>query len=187
MYCIDLVFAREFIKKPENTIAMNELMHDVIERLSRLPLITIAAVTGGAIGGGSELVTGFDFICMSKQSGFIHFVQTRMGVSSPWGGLRRLVALVGRKKALQWIAGGARLTAQECFDAGLADVLVDKDTDCLNASLDFLKPFLFDERTQQTVSRNAVRGMKKLVIRQDKANDEAFETKVFASTVFSKL
>jgi enoyl-CoA hydratase/carnithine racemase len=166
---------------------VNELMHDAIERLSRLPLITMAIVTGGAIGGGSELVTGFDFICMSKQSGFIHFVQTRMGVSSPWGGLRRLVALVGRKKALQWMAGGARLSAQQCFDAGLASVLVDKDVDCLNATLDFLNPFLFDSKTQKKVSSNAVRGMKKLLIRQDKANDQAFEAKIFASTVFSKL
>lgn len=184
---IDLHFAREFIKKPEDTIAMNHLMHDTIERLARLPLITIATVTGGAIGGGSELVTGFDFICMSKQSAFIHFIQTRMGVSSPWGGLRRLVAHVGRKKALKWMAGGARLTGQECFDAGLADVLVDNDIDCLNASLSFLKPFLFDERMQKKVLRNAVRGMKKLVIRQDKVNDQAFETKVFTSTGFSKL
>lgn len=168
------------------SMAMNELMQHTIERLYRLPLITMAVVTGGAIGGGSELVTAFDFVCMS-QTAFIHFVQTRMGVSSPWSGARRLVALVGRKKALLWMAGGYRLTAQECIQGGLADLIVEKDGECLNASLLYLKPFLIDDRTGQRVSPNAVRGMKQLILRQMKDDDGDYEKKIFASTVFSKL
>ncbi|KAL7317264.1 hypothetical protein PS15m_003645 [Mucor circinelloides] len=183
---LDLSFAREHVKSAEMSMAMNELMQHTIERLYRLPLITMAVVTGGAIGGGSELVTAFDFVCMS-QTAFIHFVQTRMGVSSPWSGARRLVALVGRKKALLWMAGGYRLTAQECIQGGLADLIVEKDGECLNASLLYLKPFLADDRTGQRVSPNAVRGMKQLILRQMKGDDGDYEKKIFASTVFSKL
>ncbi|KAG2213276.1 hypothetical protein INT46_002497 [Mucor plumbeus] len=89
---LDLSFAREHVKSADVSLAMNELMHNTVERISQLPLITMAIVTGGAIGGGSELVTAFDFVCMS-QTAFVYFVQTRMGVSSPWGGMRRLVAI----------------------------------------------------------------------------------------------
>ncbi|KAI9478894.1 MAG: ClpP/crotonase-like domain-containing protein [Benjaminiella poitrasii] len=184
---LDLTFAREFIKSPEESLAINELMHDAIDRLTKLPFITVAVVTGGAIGGGSELVTGFDFICMSRQSGFVHFVQTRMGLSSPWGGLRRLVGLVGRKRALIWMAGGSVVRAEDGSKEGLVDVVVERDEDCLNAAVSFLQPFLFDERTQAKVSSHAVRGMKKLLIRQDKENDWEYEKRVFSSTAFSKF
>jgi len=131
------------------SLAMNELMQQTIERLYRLPLITMAVVTGGAIGG--------------------------------------LVALVGRKKALLWMAGGYRLTAQECIEGGLADLIVEKDSECLNASLLYLKPFLVDDRTGKRVSPNAVRGMKQLISRQMKEDDGDFEKKIFAGTAFSKL
>ncbi|KAI8639382.1 ClpP/crotonase-like domain-containing protein [Parasitella parasitica] len=184
---LDLGFAREHVQSADMSLAMNELMHNTLHRISRLPVITMAVVTGGAIGGGSELVTAFDFVCMS-QAAFIHFVQTRMGVSSPWGGMRHLVNLVGKKKALLWMAGGCRLTAQECIEGGLADLIVEKDGECLNASLLFLKRFLMDDKSNQRVSPNAIRGMKKLVLRQMKDDgDWEYEKKIFASTVFSKL
>ncbi|KAI8059045.1 ClpP/crotonase-like domain-containing protein [Gilbertella persicaria] len=160
-------------------------MHESIDRLARLPLVTVAVVTGGAIGGGSELLVGFDFVCMSKQTGFVHFVQTRMGVSSPWGGMRRLLQIVGRKKALQWMAGGYRLEANACFEAGLVDILAETDQTSLAQTLLFLKPFLIN--SNRKVSYEAVRGMKKLVTRQDKTNDWHYENDVFSSTVFSKL
>lgn len=160
-------------------------MHDTVERIFRLPLITMAVVTGGAIGGGSELLTGFDFVCMSRRSGFVHFVQTRMGISSPWGGLRRLVSSVGKKKALKWMAGGYRLDAETCLNEGFADLVVDTNEACLDSALDFLKPFIIDARTEQKVSSNAVRGMKKLVVKQMKENDWEYEKQILASTALS--
>jgi ethylmalonyl-CoA/methylmalonyl-CoA decarboxylase len=171
-------------------MAMNELMNDAVTRFSQLPLISMAIVTGGAIGGGSELVTGFDFICMSEESGFIHFVQTRMGVSSPWGGMRRLVDILGKKKALRWMAGGFRINAQQGYEEGFVDVVVEKDVDCLSKATAFLQPFLTDERTQQRVSPNAVRGMKKLSIKKNsnwEYESKIFESTVFGNKVFSKL
>jgi enoyl-CoA hydratase/carnithine racemase len=160
-------------------------MYDTNHRISQLPLITMAIITGGAIGGGSELITAFDFVCMSKESGFIHFVQTRMGVSSPWGGMNRLKNNVGRKTALRWMAGGFKIKAEQGYQAGFVDLVVGKDADCLKESLNFLKPFLVDERTQENVAPNAVRGMKKLSFKRD--SDWDYDSKVFSSTVFSKL
>ncbi|KAI8988663.1 ClpP/crotonase-like domain-containing protein [Pilobolus umbonatus] len=187
---LDLSFARDYIKSPQESEGLNQLMYDSIECFTRLPLITVAIVIGGAIGGGSELLTGFDFVCMSSQSGFIHFIQTRMGISSPWGGMRRLIRLVGRKNALRWMAGGYRLEAEEAKSHGLVDMIVEKDEDCLNEVVQFInQSFIMDKRTKTKVSPNAVRGMKKIVIHhEDKAQGNwEYDSKIFASVVFSKL
>lgn len=173
-------FAREHVKTLQESLALNKLMYDSIQRLTQLPLITMAIVTGGAIGGGSELITGLDFVCMSKESGFIHFVQTRMGVSSPWGGMNRLIQIVGRKKALLWMAGGYKLNAEQGLKHGLVDLVVEKDVDCLNQTVAFLNQFMVDQVTGQNVSPDAVRGMKKLAIKGDSNWD--YQSKVFAST-----
>lgn len=70
-------------------------MYDTLTRMSRLPLITVASLAGAALGGGTELLTTFDYVCMDSIT-FIRFVQTRMGVTSPWGGAHRLVDRIGR-------------------------------------------------------------------------------------------
>jgi ethylmalonyl-CoA/methylmalonyl-CoA decarboxylase len=181
----DLKFAREYLHSSSDTITVNHLMHTSIYKFTKLPLITTAILTGGAIGGGSELITAFDFVCMST-NGFVHFVQTSMGVSSPWGGLARLYTSVGRKNALKWMASGHKLTANNgALESGFADIIIPENQDIVEATLDFIKPFI--ERNGTKVSADAVRGMKKLVIRQDKLNDWEYEKNVFCDAVFSKL
>jgi enoyl-CoA hydratase/carnithine racemase len=182
-----LSFGREFIKSPQDSLDLNQLMYDAIERMTKLPLITMAIATGGAICGGSELITGFDFICMSKESGFVHFVQTRMGVSSPWGGMHRLIDIVGRKKALLWMAGGRKIRAEQGYKDGLVDLIVEKDDDCLNETLKFLSHFVVEEKTQQKVSAIAVRGMKKLSVNRKDGSNWEYVSKVFSGSAFSKL
>lgn len=178
-------FAREYLSDPKDTMALNEIMYHAIHKLTQLPLITMAVALGGSIGGGSELITAFDFICMSQESGFIHFVQTRMGVSSPWGGMARLISIVGKKKGLIWMAGGAKIDAKEAFEHGLVDLLVEKDTECLDQTLLFLNPFLWDDRKR--VSSVAVRGMKQLAVVKEKESDWKFVQSILSRTLVSKL
>ncbi|KAI8876670.1 ClpP/crotonase [Backusella circina FSU 941] len=182
---LDLSFAREHLKSPKDTITVNKLMHASIYKLTKLPLITVAILTGGAIGGGSELITAFDFVCMST-NGFVQFVQTSMGVSSPWGGLARLYASVGRKTALKWMASGHKLTADNgALESGFVDIIIPENIDIMEATLDFIKPFI--KRNGTKVSPDAVRGMKQLIIRQDKLNDWEYENNVFCDVIFSKI
>ncbi|GAA5817548.1 hypothetical protein MFLAVUS_011096 [Mucor flavus] len=182
---LDLSFAREYLTSAEDAMSLNQLMYDAIDRLTKLPLITLGIAIGGSIGGGSELITAFDFVCMSQQSGFIHFVQTRMGVSSPWGGMARLVSSVGKKRALIWMAGGEKVRAKEAFEHGLVDLVVERDEDCLKESLLFLQRFLVDDVTKRQVAPNAVRGMKLLAIKKDSNWEYVHE--ILSSTVFAKL
>ena len=95
-----------------------------------------------------------------------------------------MVNSIGRKKALYILGSAPKIDAITAKKLGLADVIVntthDSDTynACLEASKAFLKDFIFDERTNERVTPGAVRGMKKLVVRADLDQDEAFEASV---------
>lgn len=187
---------------PALALQVNQVMHDALSRFARLPFITVASMAGHALGGGTELLTAFDYVCMASTA-IIRFVQTRMGVSSPWGkfiilmrsyntdthlqgGARRLVNSVGRKTALRILASAPKITAEQGKAFGLVDVIVDNKQDiyeeCLKASLLFLRPFVFDDRAGQDdrVSPGAIRGMKQLVVRADLDRDYEFEAAILA-------
>ncbi|KAG2224128.1 hypothetical protein INT45_000143 [Circinella minor] len=180
---LDLTFAQEHLREPDMAGHVNHLMHDALSRFSRLPYITVASMAGPALGGGTELITAFDYVCIASTT-FLRFVQTRMGVTSPWGGARRLVNIIGRKKALYILGSAPKIDAVMANKLGLADVIVnttsgsDVHNACLDASKAFLKGFIFDERTGERVTPGAVRGMKKLIVRADMDQDEAFEASV---------
>jgi ethylmalonyl-CoA/methylmalonyl-CoA decarboxylase len=76
----DLLVAKEQLSSREGGVAMGALMTDTLTRFRRLPLVSVAAIEGGAIGGGAELATACDFRLMDETA-FIQFVQSRMGVS----------------------------------------------------------------------------------------------------------
>ena len=51
-----------------------------------------------------------------------------MGVAPGWGGVARLVRLVGRNKALKLMASGKVLRANEAVAMGLADEILDEES-----------------------------------------------------------
>ena len=72
------------------------------------------------MGGGAELSTLTDFRLASPGAS-VSFVQARMGVAPGWGGARRLVELVGRRRALLLLLTSAKLGSQEGADIGYFD------------------------------------------------------------------
>ncbi|KAI8388671.1 ClpP/crotonase-like domain-containing protein [Radiomyces spectabilis] len=188
---LDLNFAREYLQDLAAAKAMNKFMHSVLSRFARLPLITVASVAGPALGGGTELLTAFDFICMHSQS-YIRFVQTRMGVTSPWGGARRLMKQIGRKEALRVMASAPVLYAQEAKEIGLIDVIIPVELSsnryetCLAACVEFLKPFVTDDHGAR-VAPDAVRGMKRLLTAADSEEQIEQDMLIFSQSNQSKL
>ncbi|KAF7722074.1 enoyl CoA hydratase domain-containing protein 1 [Apophysomyces ossiformis] len=184
------VFVRDYGSGPGVSEAISRLMHDTLTRLARLSLITVASMAGPALGAGTELLTAFDFVCMNAST-HLRFIQTRRGITSPWGGLRRLVNRVGRKNALLIMGSAPRMSATDGQRFGLVDCVVPcKDDEgaydaCLSAATDFLQPFVLGDDKQDRVSVHAVRGMKELVVRADLDADSQYEMKLFAKTVGS--
>lgn len=79
---------------------------DVLVRLSRAPVITIALIRGRARGAGSELALACDMRFASLERA--HLGQFEIGVGAvPGGGpMARLSRLVGRARALEIVASG---------------------------------------------------------------------------------
>jgi ethylmalonyl-CoA/methylmalonyl-CoA decarboxylase len=103
---------------------MCDWMTASIDRMAALPMYIFGCVEGAALGGGAELLTACDeVICSSDAT--IGFVQASLGVSTGWGGGRRLIQKVGPKKALSLLAFSRKLSADEASSAGLVDEIVE--------------------------------------------------------------
>ena len=117
----DLKFAKAN-DSHEGGYKMSSLMHDSLWRLTFLPYLTLSLVKGRAIGGGAELCTATDFRVFSP-SGSVTFVQSKMGLTTGWGGGSRLVKLIGQKEALKTLVKSTEIDAVEAEKLGLCDLI----------------------------------------------------------------
>lgn len=98
--------------------AMALRMQAILKRFEALDAWTIACINGGAYGGGCETALAFDFriACEGARLGF---TQGRFNLPPGWGGLTRLVEIVGRPRAVAWLAQASVVSATEALEAGL--------------------------------------------------------------------
>jgi len=118
----DLRSVAAHLMEPENAAGMCAVMTDVLERMSQLPAVILAAVEGAALGGGAEILTAVDGVVAAK-SARIGFIHGTLGVSPGWGGGGRLVRRVGSRRALQILSRARRMTAEEAAHVGMVDAI----------------------------------------------------------------
>ena len=122
----DLGIAQELDKNGGGL--MSKFMHNLTSKLLNLPLVSVAAINGYAIGGGAELATACDFRIMSSKAK-TGFVQVKLNVAPGWGGGTRLVKLLGRTKALELLISGAVIDATQALEWGFANEIVPETED----------------------------------------------------------
>ena len=105
---------------PEAGIRVGAWMSAVLDRFAQLPLVSVAAVEGAALGGGAELLTAVDFVVAADDAS-IGFVHASLGVSPGWGGAQRLCQKVGSRAALRFLAFAERHDALGAHGLGLVD------------------------------------------------------------------
>ena len=108
----------------EEALAVCELMSSTLRRLHGLGAVSIAAIEGGAFGGGAELSTACDHRVAGGDDVAVRFVHASMGLVPGWGGAGRLTGLVGRTAALRLLTTARRCGAQEALRIGLVDEVV---------------------------------------------------------------
>lgn len=84
----------------------------------------IAAVSGYAVAGGLELACWCDIRVVEKSAIFGVYCR-RFGVPLIDGGTQRLPRLIGMSRALDMILTGRSVDAQEAYNMGLANYVVD--------------------------------------------------------------
>jgi enoyl-CoA hydratase len=103
--------------------ARHELESGVARRLAELPMPTIAAIEGNALGGGLELALCCDLRIASLQAR-LGLPEVRLAVTPGAGGTQRLPRVVGTARAKHMILTGAVLTADEAERIGLVNEVV---------------------------------------------------------------
>ncbi|UCC48345.1 MAG: enoyl-CoA hydratase/isomerase family protein [Gemmatimonadota bacterium] len=110
---------------------------EILLRLDRLPVPTLAAIRGPCVGGGLELALACDCrVASNHPSTRLGLPETRLGILPGLGGTLRLPRLIGLQPALDLILSGQQLAAQRAKRLGLIDrVLDDEDFDVEVAAL----------------------------------------------------
>ncbi len=92
---------------------------DVMNALEALPIPTIAAVNGFALGGGCELAMACDLVLAAPNAVFGQ-PEVKLGVIPGFGGTQRLVRRVGSQRARELCFTGRNVKAEEAVRIGLA-------------------------------------------------------------------
>jgi enoyl-CoA hydratase/carnithine racemase len=100
-------------------------LRDTFQRLSQLPIPTVAAVEGVTVGGGLELALATD-LRLSGKGALFGFPETSLAIIPGAGGTQRLPRLIGVSRAKELIFTGRRIDATTALEYGLVQHVVDQ-------------------------------------------------------------
>jgi enoyl-CoA hydratase len=100
-----------------------ELEARVAQRLAALPMPTIAAIEGDALGGGLEIALCCDLRIASERAK-LGLPEVRLAVTPSTGGTQRLPRIVGISRAKELLLTGRIIEATEAERIGLVNEIV---------------------------------------------------------------
>jgi enoyl-CoA hydratase/carnithine racemase len=114
---------------------------DVLVRLSRAPVVSIASIRGRARGAGSEFVLACDLRFASRENTLLGQVEVGLGVVPGGGPMARLARLVGRGRALEILLvaddlDGPRAEQYGYVNRAIADSRLDAEVEAIAARLE---------------------------------------------------
>ena len=119
---------------------------DVFNAFEDLPVPTVAAINGVALGGGFEMGLVCDYRVMSETAR-VGLPETKLGIIPGYGGTTRLPRLIGADNAIEWIASGKEQKAEQALRFGAVDAVVSPELlrdaavfllrQCIDGKLDY--------------------------------------------------
>ncbi len=97
--------------------------NEIFNSFEDLPVPTVAAINGFALGGGFEMCMVCDYRVMSTAAK-VGLPEVKLGIFPGFGGSVRLPRIVGIDNALEWIAGGAEQRPDAALKVGAVDAVV---------------------------------------------------------------
>ena len=101
----------DFLAKAEETTSLPpgptglQPLPDMLVRLSRAPVVSIASIRGRATGVGSELALACDMRFASREKAILSHFEVGAGIVPGGGPMARLPRLMGRGRALEVLLG----------------------------------------------------------------------------------
>ena len=96
--------------------------NDLFRKIETLPIPTIAAVNGFALGGGNELSMSCD-IRLAAENAVFGQPETGLGITPGFGGTQRLARLIGPGYAKQLVYSARNIKADEALRVGLVNAV----------------------------------------------------------------
>jgi enoyl-CoA hydratase len=127
----------------------------VLARLDMLPIISIAAINGFALGGGMELALACTFRT-AVPSARMGLPEIKLGAVPGYGGTQRLPRLVGEGRALDLVLSGRFADAAEAERIGLVHRVIEGDL--MDGTIAFARQFTSMSLAALRLARESVTG-----------------------------
>ena len=108
----------------KNAYAFAQRGQSLFAKIESCPVPVIAAIHGYALGGGCELALSTHLRLATKDAKF-GLPELKLGLIPGYGGTQRLVQLIGKARALEWILSGKVYGATQALEQGLLCEIVD--------------------------------------------------------------
>ena len=116
-------------------------LREVLWKIENFHKPVVAAINGFCLGGGFELALACHFRISSSRAVF-GFPEIDVGVFPGNGGSQRLARLIGKGRALWYVATGEQIKAEDAFKIGIVHKLVPPEQ-VIDGTKDFLINTLF--------------------------------------------
>mgnify|MGYP002803921689 FL=1 len=134
------------------------MARNLVTDLHDLPVPTIAAIDGVALGGGLEVALACDMRIAGRTSK-IGLVETRLAIIPGAGGTQRLPRLIGMAKAKELIFTARILNGEQSEEVGLVNYVVN-ESQAYNKALEIASEILPQGPIALQMAKNAInRGM----------------------------
>jgi enoyl-CoA hydratase/carnithine racemase len=143
-----------------------EALGDAADLLEEMPKVSIAAITGYALGGGLELALGCDLRYLSDEAK-VGQPEIRIGVIPGAGGTQRLARLIGPGATRRLVYTGDQVDASTAQRLGIAEEVV--------PATEVFEAAVRDARRFSTGPRQALAAAKR-AIKASEADREGFRT-----------
>jgi 3-hydroxyacyl-CoA dehydrogenase/enoyl-CoA hydratase/3-hydroxybutyryl-CoA epimerase len=116
------------MKEPKEALDLVEKAQEVFQALAELPQVTMVAIDGPCMGGGTELALACQYrICSDSQSTKIGLPEVQLGVLPGAGGTQRLPRIVGLVESIKMITSGAPVDSKKALKIGLVSDVVPRE------------------------------------------------------------
>ena len=157
-------FVENFKLPEEELIAANLEVNSFFNAFEDLAVPTVAAINGIALGGGFEMCLAADYRVMAD-SAKIGLPEVKLGIYPGFGGTVRLTRIIGADNAIEWIAAGKEVRAEEALKVGAVDAVVSADK-LFDAAIDLVKRAIAGELDYQAKRQPKLEKLKLNAIEQ---------------------
>ncbi|KAH6915056.1 enoyl-CoA hydratase/isomerase [Coprinopsis sp. MPI-PUGE-AT-0042] len=141
-------------------------LRDALGKLEALPIPTIAAIDGPALGGGLEMSLACDLRVAGHSVSKIGLPETSLGIIPGAGGTQRVTRIIGPSKAKDLIYTARTLSATEGLEWGLLNYVSEPEKSGYDCALTLA----------QKISNNAPLALRAAKQAISRAEDLALET-----------